>query len=102
MRNHCIPLHWNDRDLLSACINDQNSRYIIHRLLCLVCLYLLSLPKVIKEEQVRLEYIEGSVGDPGVELPRALLTIEALDAPLLGVVHLHDPTVQPRSLESWI
>ena len=69
--------------MLSECIHDQESRYIIHRLLRLACVYILSLPQVIEEEQVRLEFLEGSVGDPGIELPRALLKIVVLDAPLL-------------------
>ena len=76
----CGPLFWNDRDFLvegihdqESRIHDQESRYIIHRLLCLACLYLLSLPQVIEEEQVGLVLLEWPVGGPGVGLPRVFL-----------------------------
>ena len=46
--------------------------------------------------------LPGLVGDPGVELARALLQIVVLNAPLLDVGHLYVPIVQPRSLECWL
>ena len=54
-----------------------------------------SLPQVVEEEQVRLELLEGSVGDPRVELSRPLLEVVVLDAPLLDVGYLYGPIVQP-------
>ena len=44
-------------------------------------------------------FLLGSAGDPGVELPRALLQIVVLDAPLLDVYHFHAP-ISSRALLS--
>ena len=49
-----------------------------------------------------MELLKWTVGDPGVELSRALLEVVVLDAPLLDVVHSHAPLMQPRSLERWL
>ena len=90
-----------DRDFLIEGVHDQEPRYIVHRLLGLALWRLLSLPQVVSEEQVRLELLKWTVGDPGVELSRALFEVVVLDAQFLDVVHSHAPTMQPRSSERW-
>ena len=74
-------------------IYDQKPCAVSHRLLGpssgVTFLHLLTLPQVVEEKP-------GSVCYPGVELARALLSVEALDAPLLDVVHGHARTVQHR------
>ena len=98
-RSSLFPLYWNGCYFLAEGIHDQEPRHVIHRLLDLALWRLLLLPQVVEEEQARLELLEGSVGDPGVELSRALLEIVVLDSPLLDVGYLYGPIVQPSSLE---
>ena len=98
----CFPSDWNDRDFLAEGVHNQEPRYIVHRLLGLALWRILSLPQVVKDEQVRLEFLKSTVGDPRVELSRAFLEGVVLDAPLLDVVHIHAPIIQPRFLESWL